>query len=330
MAETKEVAQKAGGVSYQAADGQEITLTLDIVKKYLVQGKGELVTMQEFMYFVNICRARKLNPLVKDCYLIKYGADPAAIVTSIDFYRKRSRAQKDCKGWKKGCIVKTKDGQVKDTYGLVQDDETLIGGWFEAHPEGWLEPFRLEVNLKGYIKKTNEGKITKFWAPENQPTMISKVAEGQGLRTLWTDEFQGTYVEEEISGMDFGSLPGDIDVKPEADGDLVKRFTDSIPKGTIHETLDAFMAKTAESNKATVEAVILEAVKNDKSLKDFWKFYGAWEKQNKAKTAKEPEQPARFNCSNGGFATLLVCAECKDREPTEGDECPAYHQRRIA
>jgi len=123
-------------VTYQAADGQEVKLTPDIVKKYLVQGKGELVTVQELMYFLNICRARKLNPLVKDCYLVKYSENEgAAIITSVDFFRKRARAQKDCKGWKKGVIVRTKEGQVKDSFGLVLPDETIVGGWFEAQPE---------------------------------------------------------------------------------------------------------------------------------------------------------------------------------------------------
>ena len=96
-------------VVYAAADGQEVRLTPEIVKKYLVQGKGELVTVPELMYFLNICRARRLNPLVKDCYLVKYTEkENAAIITSVDFFRKRARAQKDCNGWKKGVIVRRK------------------------------------------------------------------------------------------------------------------------------------------------------------------------------------------------------------------------------
>lgn len=184
-------------VVYTAADGQEVRLTFDIAKKYLVQGYSDLLTPQELMYFLNICRAKRLNPLTRDCYLIKYSADPAAIVTSIDFFRKRARVQKDCSGWQKGVIVKTKEGKLRDSFGLVDEGETLVGGWFEAQPKEWTKPFRLEVNLSGYIRKTREGKITRFWQEENQPTMISKVAEAQGLRTLWPDEFQAIFTAEE-------------------------------------------------------------------------------------------------------------------------------------
>lgn len=184
-------------IAYISSDGQEVALTPEIVKKYLVQGNADLVTIQELMYFLNICRARRLNPLTKEVYLIKYSADPAAIVTSIDFFRKRARVQKDCSGWQKGVIVKTKEGKLRDSFGLVDEGETLVGGWFEAQPKEWTKPFRLEVNLSGYIKKTKEGKITRFWQEENQPTMISKVAEAQGLRTLWPDEFQAIFTAEE-------------------------------------------------------------------------------------------------------------------------------------
>lgn len=316
-------------IVYQAADGQEVKLSYDIVKKYLVQGKADLVTMQEFMYFMNICKARKLNPLVKDCYLIKYGAEPAAIVTSIDFFRKRARAQKDCKGWKKGVLVKTKDGQVRDSYGLVMDDETLVGGWFEATPEGWLNPFRLEVNLKGYLKKTSEGKITKFWQEENQPTMIAKVVESQGLRMLWPDEFQQLYEEAEVSVTDGGNGGSPfIDVgttEPDPAADL-KAFEESIPKGTDLALLDAFVAINAKNNKTTPDNVRAEA---SKRLAEFWKFYGAWAKQEQAKAntnGKKEKAKAEATevlsgaCPNNGDSYKeSFCAGCPDRAG-----CPAW------
>jgi phage recombination protein Bet len=287
---------------------------MDVVKKYLVQGKGELVTAQEFMYFANICRARKLNPLTKDCYLIKYGSDPAAIVTSVDFYRKRARIQKDCRGWKKGCIVMGKDG-VRDSFGLVQDDETLLGGWFEATPEGWNVPFRLEVNLKGYVKKTNEGKETKFWNKENQPSMIAKVAEAQGLRTLWPDQFQGIYTEDEIQDRV-------VDIHPVEDEKTVELFEKSIPAGTDISLLETFIANAAKQFKSTVENVKLEAVKDPK----FWKSFDAFVKKQPKEPPKEqpkeqPKEMAPGPCPNNETETYSVehCNQCTSRPG-----CPAF------
>ena len=194
--------KEKGVVTYEAKDGIEVTLTFETIKKYLVQGHPEWVTPQEMMYFIGICKSRGLNPFAKDCYLIKYSqAEGAAIITSIDYYRKRAKAQKDCKGWAKGIIVERK-GEIIDSNGLLLESDTLLGAWFMAQPEGWQNPFRLEINLAGYIKKTKDGSITKFWKKENQPSMIAKVVESQGLRTLWPDEFQQLYTPEEMGEAD--------------------------------------------------------------------------------------------------------------------------------
>jgi phage recombination protein Bet len=187
-------------VVYKAKDGQEVQLTIDIVRNFLVTGHKELVTLQEFVYYMGVCKARGLNPYAKDCYLIKYGEkDPAAIIVAIDFYRARAKAQPDCVGWEKGVIcLSKKTGELRYSKGIVLKDEELIGGWFRATPEGWEVPFELEVNLEGYIKKTKDGSITAFWKPEKQATQIAKVAESQGLRTIFPDEFRGTITAEEV------------------------------------------------------------------------------------------------------------------------------------
>ena len=195
------MSEERGVVVYEARDGQEIKLSFETIKRYLVSGKAD-VTEQELMYFMGVCKSRGLNPFIKDAYLIKYSdKEGAAIVTSVDYFRKRAKAQKDCKGWKKGIIVE-RNGQIVYSNGLMIEGDKLLGGWFRAQPEGWDEPFELEVNLKGYIKRKTDGSITKFWAPENQPSQIMKVAESQGLRTLWPDEFQQLYTPEELGEAD--------------------------------------------------------------------------------------------------------------------------------
>lgn len=187
-------------VEYKARDGQVINLNIDIVRKYLVRGNNQGATSQEIIFFMGICKSRGLNPFKNDCYLIKYGDDPAAIITSIDYFRARAKAQPDCMGWNNGIIVKDKETEtIKKTNGLFdKEKEILLGGWFEALPKGWKEPCKLEINLFGYIKKTKDGKITQFWHEDKQPTMIAKVAESQGLRKCWPDEFQGIYSDAEI------------------------------------------------------------------------------------------------------------------------------------
>jgi phage recombination protein Bet len=147
---------------------------------------------------MGVCKSRGLNPFIKDCYLIKYSQkDSAAIVVSIDYYRKRAKAQADCEGWETGIIVEKGREIIYREGTILLDGEALIGGWFKATPKGWKVPMRKEVPVKRYIKKTREGKVTRFWSPDNQPEQIAKVAESQGLRAAWPDEFQGLYVDAE-------------------------------------------------------------------------------------------------------------------------------------
>ena len=195
MAKEQPEQQQRGVVKYESR-GQEVVLTAEIVRNFLVTGKKELVTDQEIYFFLGICKARGLNPFAKDCYLIKYSQEPAAIVTAIDFYRSRAKAQKDCTGWEKGVICLQKDGTLRYSHGLVLETEEIVGGWFKGRPSAWSVPLELEVNLREFEKKTSEGKITKFW--QNPAMMIMKVAESQGLRTCWPDEFQGTLGAEEV------------------------------------------------------------------------------------------------------------------------------------
>jgi phage recombination protein Bet len=258
-----------GLIKYESR-GQEVILSAQIVRDFLVTGKKELVTDQEIFYFLGICKARQLNPFVKDCYLIKYGTEPAAIVTAIDFYRSRARAAEDCTGWEKGVICLNKEtGTLRYSKGLVLANEELVGGWFRARPTGWTVDFELEVNLAGYIKTKSDGGITKFWQPANQASQIMKVAESQGLRTVWPDLFQGTYTADErnfdLDDLDAGGPPpagsaGDITPKPEEPKLDTSKFDKAVKKlKWDQETmarLDQWLAATSAAASTNTGKVI--------------------------------------------------------------------------
>lgn len=247
-------------ITYEARDGQQISLSFDTIKKYLVQGHPEWVTSQEMMLYMGINKSRGLNPFIKDCYLIKYSQkDAAAIITSIDYFRKRSKAQKDCKGWAKGIIVE-RNGEIVYSAGLMLDSDTLLGGWFEAQPDGWEKPFKLEVNLKGYIKKKADGSVTKFWSKDNQPSQIAKVAESQGLRTLWPDEFQQLYTPEEMGDPDMFETTATV-IKQESAADKLK--------GKGAETReDIYKTQEAETPEKPKEKKTVEETPEEKDTPD--------------------------------------------------------------
>jgi phage recombination protein Bet len=195
--------QERGAVSYESRDGQEIKLSFDTVRKYLVSGKPEFVTDQEIVLYMGTCKARGLNPFKKDCYLVKYTErDTAATIVSIDYYRSRAKAQADCVGWKSGIIILTPTNQLEYREGsFMLGGDQLVGGWFRAKPKHWDDEYTWTVSLQTYIKKTREGVITQFWREENQAYMIAKVAESQGLHRLWPDEFQGLMLDEEFKAL---------------------------------------------------------------------------------------------------------------------------------
>lgn len=191
-------------VAYRARDGQTIKLSPSIIKNFLVSGYPDLVTNQELYMYMGVCKSRGLNPFIKDCYLIKYNSkDNAAIIVSIDYYRKRARAQQDCQGWKTGIVVLNRNAEIEQREGcILLEGEELVGGWFEALPRGFVTPIRKFIPLARYIKHTRDGKITAFWSADNQPEQIAKVAESQGLRATWPDEFQGLYTDAERESME--------------------------------------------------------------------------------------------------------------------------------
>ena len=79
-------------VKYEA-DGQEIELSPELIKSYLVSGDADKVNDQEVMMFLNLCRYNHLNPWLKEAYLIKYGDKPATMVPGQGIFYEAGRAQ---------------------------------------------------------------------------------------------------------------------------------------------------------------------------------------------------------------------------------------------
>jgi len=273
-------------MKYEMANGEQMTLTMGIVRRFLVQGKKEFITESELMYFMHECKARQLNPFLRQCWLIKYSQnDNAQIVESIHHKRAKARRAKDCKGWSKGIIVLTKGGDVKDSHGLLLEGEKLLGGFFSATPEGWAGPWRLEVNLAAYIKKKADGKVTKFWAVDNQPAQIAKVAESQGLSALWGDTVGHAVIPGEIAP---GADIIDMDMTenggyepPKEEPSKRKTFDDFAKEKTVlpNAILEAFCEKSAKAAGISVDELKDRAAKSPESFAGFWKaFQGTQDK----------------------------------------------------
>ena len=184
-------------VEYEA-NGEMVQISPSMVKKYLVNGGGN-VTDEEVMMFISLCRFQHLNPFLKEAYLIKYGSnDPATIVTGKDVFTKRADANPNYKGKKAGIIVQKEDGTVEEREGtMVLPSEKLVGGWAKVFIKD-KEPEYQAVSFDEYAGRKKDGSLNSQWS-KKPATMIRKVAVVQALREAFPDRFQGLYAQEEMA-----------------------------------------------------------------------------------------------------------------------------------
>lgn len=181
-----------------AAGDEQVKLSPQIVRNYLVNGSAETVTDQEIVMFMNLCKFQHLNPFLREAYLIKYCSQPATIVTGKAALEKRAARCKNFEGFAAGVIVIDHNGDLKYRDGcLVLNGEELVGGWCDAHVTGFKVPVRAEVSLNEYIGRKKDGTVNAQWAGK-PATMIRKVAKMQALREAFPEDFAGMYSAEEL------------------------------------------------------------------------------------------------------------------------------------
>lgn len=182
-------------------DGNEVKLSPQIVRQYLVSGNPELVTDQEIVYYINLCKAQGLNPFIKDSYLIKFGSkNPAQMVVSKDTYFKRAEKMPNYDGMNAGVIVMNREsGEVIYRSGAfyLKSREELVGGWAEVFKKDISHPTRIEVEFDEYAGRTQTGALNQQWASKGA-TMIRKVACAQALREAYPNNFQQLYIADEM------------------------------------------------------------------------------------------------------------------------------------
>lgn len=189
----------AVALSYKyEVDGEPVNLTMNTVQKYIV-GSDAQITEQEFVMFASLCKARKLNPFVKDAYLIKYGNSPAQMVIGKDAILKRAVMHPKYNGKESGIIVQGEDGVIKERSGCFYDPTTekLLGGWAKVYRRDWEHPEYMSVSLNEVAQKTRDGKMNQNWMFKTA-TMLEKVAKVRALREAFVEEFGGMYDEDEI------------------------------------------------------------------------------------------------------------------------------------
>ncbi len=189
--------EENGIIKYDTHQG-EVKLSPAIIQKYLVHGQGKL-SQQEIMMFLALCKYQKLNPFLREAYLIKYGNETATMVVGKEAFLKKARRAKDYAGHKAWT-----EGEIPKMIGKA-----------EVYVAGFQVPIGVQVDWNEYVGKKRDGTINRMWA-EKPKTMLRKVALVQALREAFPEELGGMYSEEEMP-IDIDALSREPISIPETD-----------------------------------------------------------------------------------------------------------------
>lgn len=185
--------------SIETRSGEVIKLDKKTVEQYLANGQE--ITNSEFTMFFQLCKVHKVNPFLKEAYLIKYGTSPATIVLDYKVLQQCAEVHPQYKGMKTGILVIDKDGNIKEKTGsYILPNETLIAGWCEVLRKDRDCPtkaYAMFDEFKQINKKT--GELNSNWS--GKPVfMITKVAKAQALREAFPNMFgSNVYTQEEAT-----------------------------------------------------------------------------------------------------------------------------------
>lgn len=175
-------------VIYQSA-GNEVMLSYEIVRNYLVRGNGQVLD-SDIVQFISLCRYNQLNPFLNEAYLVKFGTTPATMVVSKEAFFKRAEDNENYEGVQSGVIV-SRNNEVLELEGAFYlDTDKLLGGWAKVYRSDRKFPLVAKVLLSEYDKGQSVWK-------EKRGTMISKVAKVQALREAFPAQLGALYTQEE-------------------------------------------------------------------------------------------------------------------------------------
>ena len=169
--------------------GDAIQISQQDVYQYIC----DKATPQEVVFFMELCRSQRLNPFKREAFLVKYGSNPASMITAEVVFERRANAHPSYKGMEYGVVYLDANGAIQKREGTATykaAGEVLIGGWARVH-RGDRNDSYAEVSMDEY------GKGQSVW--KTMPgVMISKCAKAVALRLAFPSDFQGMYISEEM------------------------------------------------------------------------------------------------------------------------------------
>lgn len=193
-------------------NGKSVELSVALTQAYFCPQ----ATPAEAFVFNSWCAHNGLDPWKREAYLVKYGNNPAQMLTAKDAFTKRAESNPKYQGSKAGVVVRKEDGTLENRVGeLVLEDEELVGGWADVFVKDYVTPISAVVGFKERCQY-KDGKPMAKWAT-SPALMIRKCALVAAMREAFPNEVGGMYIPDE---MEAGATINDEDSAPTAYQDV--------------------------------------------------------------------------------------------------------------
>lgn len=173
-------------------DVQVQDMTFEDIKNFICPAASD----KDAYMFLQLCKARNLNPFTSEAYLIPYedkktGEVKCSMVVGKEAFMRKAEQHPHYRGFKAGVIVSKDDELIYREGTFVRKGETLEGGWAEVYRDDRNEPIRSEVALAEYNKGFS------LWN-DKKATMIRKVSVVQAHREAFPSDLAGCYSSDEM------------------------------------------------------------------------------------------------------------------------------------
>lgn len=195
-------------ITFTDDHGDAITITSDDVRMHICPQADA----KEVAYFMELCRAQRLNPFLNEAYLVKFQGKPAQIMVAHKALVKRAEAHAQYDGMEHGVVVLRNGDVHHEQRGAVYPEagEKLIGGWCKVYRKDRRMPIYAERSLKAMDK----GQANWRSMPD---VMIDKCAQAAALREAFPDELRAMYVQEEMGSVPPQEVePDEVSAPPES------------------------------------------------------------------------------------------------------------------